>query len=313
MTLAGGQPHVDEERIELRARDGYPLFAAQFRHRGQHDPADVVVFNAGGGLASARYLNFVRFLAAEGFPTLVYDYRGVGRSRPRRLRGFVAGLEDWAEYDQVAAIDFLRTRHPRARIASVSHSIGGLVACTASNAGELEQMVFISPHTGYWGDYATAWKWPMTLMWHAVMPALSRAMGYFPGRLVGLGDDFPLRFALQWAGRRKAEFALDASTPEGARSRAALERAAALTAPCLAISISDDPFASETGVRRFLFTVPRAPVVRGEIDAKATVHGRVGHFGFFSRRHAALWPMVTRFLKPLPMAMAARDTSSYPL
>jgi predicted alpha/beta hydrolase len=64
---------VDEEPVELRARDGYKLAAALFRRSGQRDPADVVVFNAGGGLSTARYLNFIRFLAAEGFPTLAYD------------------------------------------------------------------------------------------------------------------------------------------------------------------------------------------------------------------------------------------------
>ena len=172
MSHAAGERIVDEEPVALRARDGYALAATLFRRRGQAAADDAVVFNAGGGLSSARYLHFIRFLAAEGFPTLAYDYRGVGRSRPAKLRGFVAGIEDWAEYDQAAALDFLRARHPRARLASVSHSIGGLVACAAPNANELAQMVFIGPHTGYFGDYATAWKWPMALMWHAVMPLL---------------------------------------------------------------------------------------------------------------------------------------------
>ena len=305
MTEAAGQRTVDEEPVALRARDGFDLAATMFRRRGERDAADVVVFNAGGGLSTARYLRFVRFLAAEGFPTLAYDYRGVGRSRPRKLRGFVAGVEDWAEHDQAAAIDFLRARHPRARVASVSHSIGGLVACAAPNANELAQMVFIGPHTGYWGDYATAWKWPMTLMWHGVMPALSRVVGYFPGRFVGMGDDFPLRFALQWARRRKPAFTLDASTPEGERARQALARIEALAVPCMAISISDDPFAGEIGVRRFLFALPRAPVVRAQIDARAEGRGRIGHFGFFRRRHASLWPMVSRFLQPLALALPA--------
>jgi predicted alpha/beta hydrolase len=304
-TAATPARDVAEEAVELRARDGYKLAAMLFRRRGQRDAPDVVVFNAGGGLSSARYHNFVRFLAEEGFPTLAYDYRGVGRSRPAKLRGFVAGLEDWAEYDQAGAIDYLRALQPQARISSVSHSIGALVACAAPNAGELAQMVFIGPHTGYWRDYATAWKWPMTFMWHLAMPAVSHLVGYFPGRSIGLGDDFPLRFALQWAGRRRAEFALDLATPDGARGKAALERAAALSIPCMAISISDDPFAGETGVRRFLFALPRVSVVRGEIDAKALGRGRIGHFGFFSRRHAALWPMVSRFLAPLPATILA--------
>lgn len=311
MNAVAGQRAVDEERFELPARDGYRLAATLFVRHGHDDPADVVVLNAGGGLSSARYVNFVRFLAAERYPTLCYDYRGVGHSRPAKLRGFHAGIEDWAEYDQAGAIDFLQARYPRARISSVSHSIGGLVACAAPNASALAQMIFISPHTGYWGDYGTAWKGPMTLMWHVAMPMISRAVGYFPGTRLGLGDDFPLHFALQWAGRRTPEFALDPATAEGVRGRAALQRIGALRVPCMAINISDDPFASEVGVRRFLFAFPHAPVVRAEIDAKALGRGRIGHFGFFRRRHAALWPMATRFLRPVSIA-AAGDQPSHP-
>ena len=287
--------------LRVPARDGYALGAILYTREQQYDPADAIVFNTGGGLAMQRYRHFLRFLAGSGMPVLAYDYRGIGASRPERLRGFVAGLEDWAEFDQAGAIDFVASRFPGARIASVSHSVGGLIACTAPNAGTVHQYVYLCPHTGYWKDYRNPWRWPMALTWHVAMPLIARTLGYFPGRSLRLGDDLPLRFALQWAGRTSPEFHLGAAGAEVSRGQAMLDRARALRVPGMALTVFDDAFVSEAGLRRFLYAIPEAPVARADIE-RATVGGMpVGHAGFFSRRHAALWPIVTRFLQT-PMA-----------
>jgi predicted alpha/beta hydrolase len=299
---AAHEAAVAEETLVVPARDGYPLGATLFRVAQPRAVGDVAVFNAGGGLAFERYRHFLRFVAGEGVPVLAYDYRGVGRSRVGSLRGFEAGLDDWAELDHAAAIDFLGSRFPGARRASISHSIGCLVACTAPNAASLDQMVYIGPHTGYWRDYRMPWRVPMAITWHVLMPLIARVVGYFPGRALRLGDDFPLRFALQWAGRRRSEFDVD-EPRDGtrARERLLLDCARALDVPALAISMFDDAFVSESAVRRFLFAIPEAPVVRAEIEADATGGEAVGHFGFFSRRRASLWPIVTRFLQTHPV------------
>lgn len=284
---------VDEHPLRIPARDGY-LLGATFYRRADHDANDVVIFNAGGGLAARRYAHFLRYLAREGFPVIAYDYRGVGASRPARLRGFVAGLEDWAELDQAGVIDYAHERFPCARLSSVSHSIGCLVACTAPNASMLHQMVYIGPHTGYWGDYRAPWKWPMALVWHVLMPLIARLCGYFPGASLGLGDDFPLRFALQWAGRRRGAF--DITLSENPRETALFERSQDLAVPSLVLVADRDAFAAEPGVRRFLYNVPQSPVVRRDLSSRDATRGPLGHFGFFRRRNAGLWGIVVRFM-----------------
>ena len=64
----------------------------------------VVVVHPGAGIAAAAYRRFAGFLAEAGIPVLTYDYRGIGASRPKALRGFRAAIEDWAEYDCGGAI-----------------------------------------------------------------------------------------------------------------------------------------------------------------------------------------------------------------
>jgi predicted alpha/beta hydrolase len=288
---------VVETRLEIAAPDGYPLGALLYARADLRDPVDAVVFNAGGGLSSLRYRHFLRFLARQGLPVLAYDYRGVGISRPASWRGFDAGIEDWCELDQVSAIEAMRARFPAARLSSVSHSIGCMIAAAAPNAPMLHQMVLVAPHTAYWGDYLQPWRWPMAFMWHVLMPATARVVGYFPASRLGLGDDLPRRVALQWASRRTPDYRPGAAGGDRARETVALDRMARLTVPALVISITDDAFAPEIAIRRFLMGMSNAPAVRRRIESPTTGGRQFGHYGYFRRFASDLWPVACRFIK----------------
>ena len=63
----------------------------------------------------------------------------------------------------------------------------------------------------------------------------------------------------------------------------------------IALSFSDDAFATRAGVSRLLSFIPRARISRCELDAR-TLGRRIGHLGFFSRRNQALWNIVPYLL-----------------
>jgi predicted alpha/beta hydrolase len=293
---AGRSVDVEEKRLEIAARDGYRLGATLYVRAKQGDPANAVVFNAGGGLSTVRYRFFLRYLAAEGFPVLAYDYRGVGISSPASWRGFDAGIEDWTEFDQAGAIDALRARYPAARLMSVSHSIGCMFAAAAPNASSLSQMVFIAPHTAYCGDYKQPWRLPMTLLWHVLMPGIARTVGYFPGSRLALGDDFPRRVALQWASRRTPDYRPGASGADAYREAGIRDRMLTLALPALVISMTDDAFAPEVAVRRFLAGAPHVEADVRLVDPKTLPHAVGGHLGVFSRRNVAIWASIADVL-----------------
>ena len=79
-----------ETELTLTADDGVALAARRFDPVGE--PLGSVVIH--GAVATPRryYDRFARWLATQGFTVLAYDYRGVGASRPRSLRGFHATL-----------------------------------------------------------------------------------------------------------------------------------------------------------------------------------------------------------------------------
>jgi predicted alpha/beta hydrolase len=293
------EPVVDERPLRIRALDGYELGAILYSVRTDAAPQRAVVLHGGAGIPALRYRRLARFLAHSGMPVLTYDFRGIGLSRPLALRGFQSVIEDWAEYDCSAAIGWLRERFPSAELIGIAHSLGALLFGGAHNAAEQDRLILIGVHTGYFGDYLPRYRLPMAALWHGLMPVLTRLIGYFPGRRLGLGDDIPARVALQWAGRRSSDLRPVGATPGDKRTRRLLDRCALLDRPALVIRFSDDAFATAAGMRRFLSYYPRlSPQYVLFTPADAGV-GKIGHFGFFSRRAGpVLWPKVIARLQP---------------
>jgi predicted alpha/beta hydrolase len=284
--------------VRVRALDGYEL-GGYFYDAEASSPTHVAVLHCGAGIRALRYRRFAAFLAESGIPTLSYDYRGIGVSRPRALRGFRASIEDWAEYDCGGAIAWLRERYPRSKIVGMAHSIGALLVGGAPNSAEQAQLVMIGGHTGYYGDYHRRYRVPMTAVWHAVMPAVTMVMGYFPARRLGLGEDLPARVALQWAGRRTGDLRPAGSGPGFERVQTLLDRCAALQRPAMLVSVTDDAFATASGTKRLLSFYPRLfPLQHIEYSPADAGTRRIGHFGFFGRRAGtALWPRLLALLQ----------------
>jgi len=279
-------------QVRLRALDGYELGAALYAPRTGQPPRHVAVLHCGAGIPAARYRRFARFLADAGIPVLTYDYRGIGHSRPDRLRGFRAAIEDWAEYDCGGAIAWLQERYPKVPILGIAHSIGALIIGGAHNSARQTRLILIGGHTGYYGDYLPRYRWPMTAVWHGVMPLLTLLLGYFPARRLRLGEDLPAKVALQWAGRRAADLRPSGKEPGHERVQLLLDRCAALQRPTLLVSISDDAFATAAGTKRLLSYYPRLFPLQHVVFTPADAGvAHVGHFGFFGRKAgAALWP-----------------------
>ena len=127
--------------LRLRAQDGYELAGSLHAAGGEKAARRVAVVHCGTGIPASRYQNFAAFLAGAGIPTLTYDYRGIGQSRPGALRGFGAQMEDWSEYDCTAAIAGLRARFPNAEMLGIAHSAGAWVVGGAANAAEQSRLV----------------------------------------------------------------------------------------------------------------------------------------------------------------------------
>jgi predicted alpha/beta hydrolase len=282
-----------ELEVRIPAPDGFVLRGMLYDPFPTRGAQCAALLCSGGGIPARVYRRFAAWLAAaRGLPVLAFDYRGIGRSRPASLRGFDARLEDWAELDCAAAIAWLRARYPGARLVAITHSIGALVLAASPNAGLLERFLLIGAHSGYCGDYHPRWRALMTLFWHRLVPWLAALLGYFPGRRLGLGEDLPGGFARQWGRRRQP--AIEVDSP---RVAAGLARLRELRGAALALTFTDDGFATPDGAHRMLAQLPELKVEHRVISPGQANLRRIGHFGFF-RPHAeaTLWRSVGDWL-----------------
>jgi predicted alpha/beta hydrolase len=102
------------------------------------------------------------------------------------------------------------------------------------------------------------------------MPLLTRALGYFPMRRFGMGEDLPAGVALEWARwGRSPEYLGDWSGH------------AALAAPILSFSFADDPFAPRAAVDALHARYGSRELARRHVAPADVGAARIGHFGFF--------------------------------
>jgi predicted alpha/beta hydrolase len=207
-------------------------------------------------------------------------------------------MTDWVDYDGAGAITWLRERFPYDEILGISHSIGAFVSGGAPNAAEQARLVLIGPHTAYFGDYRALYRLPMTVLWHGLMPAVTRMVGYFPGHRLRLGEDLPAGIALQWAARWSRRLRPTGGERERERTRQFLAHCATLQRPALTITVSDDAFATLAGAKGLLSHFPQLAAQRVVLSPADANVQHLGHFGFFRRDAGAiLWPRLLAFLE----------------
>ena len=268
-------------------------------------PHGAVVITPATGVAARYYHRYARFLAGHGFDVLTFDYRGIGLSRPARLRGSPIRWRDWGERDVDAALRFMAS-HSAAPLMLVGHSIGGFLPGLAPSGATVTRMLTMGAQYAWWGDYAPRERAGLLLKWHVAMPVLTALFGYFPGKRLGWLEDLPAGVAHEWSFRGPR---FESSHPRAERE-AARARMAAVRADILAVAMSDDPLGTVPALSRTLayYTGARRTLVR----LSPADYGRqaIGHFSLFHDSHAeGFWRDTLVFLRegrnPWPGHVAA--------
>lgn len=265
--------------ILLQCRDGYSLAAHLWLPRGEARGS--VIVNCATGVLARYYGRYAGFLREHGYAVLTYDYRGIGGSRPPSLRGVAIRWRDWGDYDFDAAVRWMRERDANGPLVIVGHSIGGFLPGFAAAATQVDRILSVGAQYAYWRDYAAARRWQMYAKWHLFMPALTALCGYFPGRRLGWLEDLPAGVALEWAFRQAR---LEHSYPAHERERT-LQRFAAVRAPILAVSVSDDEYGTVPAIERGLSYYRNSRCEHVRLSPAELGLTRIGHFDLFHERH----------------------------
>jgi predicted alpha/beta hydrolase len=285
------KPSESQSRfITLSTRDDHRISATWFLPTG--DAKATIVIHGATAVPQSYYLRFAQHLAASSYRVLTYDYRGVGASRPARLRGFDATMTDWALYDARAALEEAQ-RDSQLPLVLVGHSFGGQLLGLLDQAREAKGAVLVGAQLGYYGHWPLAERLRLALVWNVLVPTLTRTFGYLPGK-AGIGEDLPRGVAEEWARWCSHPDYLVSEHP------AAAARFARFSRPTLFYSFSDDTFAPEGAVDALIGRLSSAELTHRRIDPRELNAGSVGHFGFFRPRFAdTLWREARWFIDDL--------------
>ncbi len=257
-----------------------------------------IVIHSATAVAQRYYHGWATHLAAQGHRVFTYDYRGIGRSRQSgSLARDPTSMTDWM--DDAALVQGVVSRRDRSvPLIAIGHSFGGQIATTLRPAADA--IITVGAQGGYVGRFA----FPQRLRLHAVMraliPALVRSAGYLPG-WAGLGEDLPPNVALQWARWCSSPEYFFSERPQLAQLMAQW------SGPLLALSFTDDAYATLPNIRWLLDRFDNARIDHQHIDPADVAMTAIGHFGFFRRGSAgSLWSRVDRFLAALIRGEDAR-------
>lgn len=277
--------------LAIAAADGYVLNGFVWRHREASGARPVVVVNTATSVRCRYYARFAAYLHGHGFDVVTYDYRGIGESRPPKLRGFRASWLDWGRLDFEGVLRHVARAFPGQPIHVVGHSVGGFVLGLAPSNRVVARAFTMGAQFAYWRDYAPEHRWRMYLAGHVFMPLVAAVLGYFPGERLGWMEDTPRGVVRDW--RR-----LGARAARQGAGAAVMQSCAGVTAPILALSVTDDPYGTVPAIERLLAYFVNSPATHLRIAPQTIGVEAIGHFGFFHDRFAAtLWPIALEWLK----------------
>jgi len=278
---------ITEEKITITCADTYPLGALLLKP--ERVPLAILQFQGGTGVKKEFYLHFCRFLAGQGYAVVMFDYRGVGESRPQRMRGFGATLQDWPRQDMTAVLNWCQAHYPDTPKLIVSHSIGGQLIGLMPNHDLLSGVVTIASSVGSWRLQSSPRKYTAAFLWYVVTPLTTSLFGYGYLKRLGIMEDLPAPMLHEWR-----QWCTNDAYLSPFLDNTILEHYfAQVRIPYKNYHITDDWIANETTVNKLLTYYPNAKATIRRISPQEYGVKKIGHFGFFSRKFTeTLWTEV---------------------
>jgi predicted alpha/beta hydrolase len=276
--------------LSIPASDGRPLAATLFEPKAPLAPLTVIA--AGAGIPRRYYARFAAFLAERGRPAVTFDYRDIAGSRSGSLKGSKVRMRDWCILDAAGVLAWAAGEQGGRPIHWVGHSMGGFATGLAHNNHLIARQLNVGTLSGYWRHMAVPERYRVRVLMGLAGPGIARALGYFPGVLMG-GQDMPAPAFIEWV-----SWCLTPQFLFGDDTLAERANFARFRAPVRFAQIEDDvwgtPAAVDAIAKHFTGSIDRT-IWRVRLQEAGT--SKIGHHGFFRDQfRAALWPAAADWL-----------------
>jgi len=281
--VTGAAEAIVEAPVTIPALDAYPLGGWVLEPAA---PRAVLQLQGGTGIPREFYARFARYAAEHGYLTVLFDYRGIGASRPRSLRGFEAHMRWWGERDMPGVLEWVKARYPGLPRLILGHSAGAQLYGLMPNHADVEAVLAIAAGSGYWRELKAPYRYFTLLIWYGIVPVSLATLGYVPARRLRLGEDLPRGVALEWRDWCLNAPYLGARLGDTIRTHFYDE----VTTPIAAWAMTDDPIAHPASSEALFRLYRRAPITHVAIRPEDVGGAEIGHAGFFRPRFRdTLW------------------------
>ena len=236
------------------------------------------------GVPQGFYTRFAQYAVAKGFAVRTLDYRGVGASAPKTLRGYRMNYLDWGRQDLSATLEDIEARNPSQAIFMLGHSYGGHGFGLMPNHHKVKKFYTFASGAGWSGHMPQSERFKVWLMWNVIGPISVPLLGYMHGKVIG-GENLPRDVFYQW--KRWCQFPhyfFDDPTMINELAQFELVRT-----PIKAANALDDAWAMPTSRDHFFKGYKNAPCTTVDIDPTQFGAKGIGHMGYFRRGSERLW------------------------
>ena len=277
---------IKMKELILNTSDHIPLSVKVFEPKISN--GKLLLINSATGVKQQIYFSFSKYLAENGFTVFTYDYRGIGESKPKKMRGFDASMRIWGTIDFKTVTDFIEIEYPTYNKFSLGHSVGALILGMNNYSKNFKKFIFVGTQDAYIGNLTLPVAATAVLGFGIALPAMTHFFGYFPAHRFGLGESLPKGVAFDWQ-----TLILNQKSTSKLYEKVGGNSSKDLNQEAFIIHAEDDTWVTQKGMSNLLKNVyPNLKTTYREIKISESEKGEIGHVNFFRSFNKNLWKIV---------------------
>ncbi|WP_312822239.1 serine aminopeptidase domain-containing protein [Epilithonimonas sp.] len=273
------------QNINITTEDNYSLSVHIFEP--QNPNRKILLINSATGVKQQIYFSFAQFFSEQGFTVMAYDYRGIGLSKPDKMKGFEASMRIWGTKDYKAVTNYIKTNFSDYQKFCLGHSVGALILGMNEDSEIFEEFIFVGTQNAFVGNLKFKTKIGAYLGFGIAQPLSTKLLGYFPADWFGLGESLPSGSAFDWRTlilNRKSTNKLLEKSEDFSKN---------LTQKVFVVRAQDDAWLTEKGVKSLLQdTYPNLKPIYRLIKTSESEKNEIGHINFFRSYNKKLWNII---------------------
>ena len=273
------------KKISIAAKDGFSLSAHIFEPKESN--GKFLLINSATGVKQQLYFAFSKHLAKRGFTVLTYDYRGIGESKPKKMKGFSGSMRMWGSLDYVGITNYIFEHFSHLHVYCMGHSVGALIAGMNEDSKKMKKFVFIATQKAHVSNLSPKIKVLAYTAFGTLLPLSTTMLGYFPAHWFGLGESLPKGTAFDWRTlilNSKSTNKLLESVPDFSKE---------LTNEVSVLEIEDDAWVTRKGIETLMSeTYPNMEYCIRKVLVSESDSGEIGHVNFFRSYNQKLWKIL---------------------